>query len=514
MNAAIAVPDASIDARLAAVLQQFGFTSLSVSQDTLIRASIAGQDVLGVLPTGGGKSACYQIPGVVTGEKTIVISPLIALQDDQVRALRDRGVRAFAYHSNLDEVRRNAVRYYYKHAPQNEGSFLYVSPELLLTEQFQKDFKGVQFDRLAVDEAHCVSTWGDGFRPDYQRISIAKERMLIPITSAFTATIDAKIEADIKSRLPLRQDMLKVSAEPMRENLKLLVEKQPAIEGESTVVRGKRRFARLLKRLTDERFKGPTIVYCRSQEQSARLFLKLRKMKAFLRKHGYTPYVYHAAVSYGEKEEALRGFKSDAFPLVFATSAFGMGIDRADVRQIIHYNTPITLIDYAQQIGRGGRDGRATLCTTFHDPDWLSGYHAMQVHGSLPDYIFTERVLGSLLRKLSKQGQKRRTVFTIAAYVQGMRHMVEASDELKNKKVYLEKVRTSLELLRKAGLVADGALGVVAEEIVPGSRKQERLIEATQMRERMLVRERSRLLEFFNAEKPDQTLLWEILKRA
>jgi superfamily II DNA helicase RecQ len=237
-------------------------------------------------------------------------------------------------------------------------------------------------------------------------------------------------------------------------------------------------------------------------------------MKAFLRKHGYTPYVYHAAISYGEKEEALRGFKSDARPLVFATSAFGMGIDRADVRQIIHYHTPITLIDYAQQIGRGGRDGRATLCTTFHDPDWLSDYQAMQVHGALPDYIFTERILGNLLRYLSKVAPEKRKGYTISSYVNRMRRLVEANEELKSKKGYLDKVRTSLELLRKAGLVRDDSVGIVAEEIVPGGVKQQRLIEVTQMRERMLQRERGRLLEFFNAEKPDQTLLWEILKRA
>ena len=191
--------------RMRAALSVFGFERLFEAQDAAIRAAVRGDDVLCIMPTGGGKSACFQIPTIIRNCRTLVVSPLIALQEDQIKALRARGIKAFALHSHMTEAQQTAVRFYFKTARRTEPSFLYISPELLQSKMFVETFSTVQFDMVAVDEAHCVSTWGDGFRPDYQRIKLAVARMKIPQCLALSATIDPKIESDIRQRLPLRE---------------------------------------------------------------------------------------------------------------------------------------------------------------------------------------------------------------------------------------------------------------------------------------------------------------------
>src|SRR5262249_2637206 len=158
----------------------------------IIEAILEGKDVLGVLPTGYGKSACYQIPGLVKNDITLVISPLIALQEDQIAKLRAKGIHAYAIHSNMPQAKRNAARLAVKML-KNQPRFLYLSPEMLLNREFHAAFNNVEFGRLAIDEAHCVSTWGDSFGPDYQRIQPAVEQMHVKSICAFTATVDPKI---------------------------------------------------------------------------------------------------------------------------------------------------------------------------------------------------------------------------------------------------------------------------------------------------------------------------------
>ncbi len=499
----------SFEEELRQALARFGYTSLSTEQDLIIRESIQGRDVLGVLPTGGGKSACYQIPGVVRKAKTIVVSPLIALQEDQVSALRKLGIQAFAVHSGMDESKRAAARFYFR-SGREEASFLYVSPELLTTTAFMEQFKDVQFDRLAIDEAHCVSTWGNSFRPDFQRIRAAAERLKIEHTSAFTATIDSRIEQDIRQRLPLRSDVLKVEASPSRPNLILSRQRPPTKGGIRTanLLRAKAIFELLYK----PEYVGPAIVYCSTQEASTSLFLKIHVMEKALSQHRHTPYLFHAGLPFEDKRDALRGFRDDERPLIIATSAFGMGINRADIRQIIHTNPAFTLIEYAQQIGRGGRDGHPALCTTFFTPEGFLQNETSKAAFELPDYDFVERIHGYLLDRLERLKPENRSRYNVHSFVRSIQASVDKSETIKRKKAYMSRVQAVMALLQKVGAIREDANGLQVRVIEPGSDLQLKLLEATAMHSRMELREKERLNRFFTAEDFSQDLLWSILR--
>lgn len=505
--------DGGLKAALQNALSLYSFTHFTPEQEELIRASVQGRDVLGVLRTGNGKSACYQVPGIILRQRTLVISPLIALQENQVRELRDLGIKAWALHSNMDDARKGAVRHYYKVAKSDEPSFLYISPELLLTEMFHETFDHVGFNRLAVDEAHCCSTWGDSFRPDYQRIAVASRRLKIPHCSAFTATVDKKIEADIRKRIPLRPDFLKVSEDPMRPNLKIAFERMLG----SNNTRNPRalfweRFGMLTRQLKDPRYEGPVIVYWNSKDGVTRLYDRIRHNGMFLRETGYTPYVFHADLPYEDKAAALSGFLNDAKPLVIATSAFGMGINRKDVRQIIHYRRPRMLIEYAQQIGRGGRDGEPALCTTFIGTSDNDEFELERVSWDAPTYEGIERVLTNLRRSVGRiVDPVRRRRYNISSFRTWMVKHIKESEQILNKSTYETRFLTSLALLQRVNLIQETKDGLVVHDIEPGGVKQKKLIELTMMHERMLVREQKRVQRFFSSPEPDQQVLWEIL---
>ncbi len=495
---------------LAEAIALFGFDSLKPEQEILINASIAGKHVFGILPTSFGKSACYLIPGLVTGAKTIVISPLIALQEDQVRSLRKRGIQAYALHSGMDEVRKAAVRVFFKRSPKGEPAFLYISPEMFMSETFHQQFLKVRFDRLAIDEAHCVSTWGNSFRPEYLRIRAGAARNAIKHCSAFTATTDAKIERDILARLPLSEDVVRIEASPMRPNLLLHIESQKSgvrLKTES----GRRKLDRLAQLLVMPEFKGATIVYCNSRHAAATLHETMRQSE-FCRLNGYKSYLFHSQIGFDDKKDALTGFLEDEFPLVFATSAFGLGIDRGDVRQIVHYNVPFTLIDYAQQIGRGGRDGKLTRCTVFYSHTEFLQNEIDRISRDMPSIDYVERTLENIRKSIEFAGGRKRK-FNLRAYTSRLRNHVEESEAIKAKEIYMQRFMTTLSILQQTNLITEHAGVITCEEAKQGSVKHDRLIEATKMHERMLAREKERLAEFFGNKSPTQELLWEIVRR-
>lgn len=490
-------------------LQVFSFEKLSDAQMELVQASVAGNDTIGILPTGHGKSACYQLPALITGERTIVISPLIALQQDQVRSLRMRGVKAFMLNSNMTEAEKTAVRFFFKSASPSCPAFLYVSPEMLLKDSFHHLFDDAGFVRLMVDEAHCVSTWGNSFRPDYGRIKTAAKRLGTRVCGAYTATADSQILKDIRARLPLRADAVLVNMDPARENLTLRQEFPASIE-EPRTQRYEKKRKRLFELLTQGEHLGASLVYCGSRRGTDGLCEQLREIPDIARR--YSVYPYHAEMEFEQKQKTHEAFKLDERPLIVATSAFGMGVDRADIRQVIHYHLPKTLIDYAQQIGRAGRDGLPSLCTTLRFSGELlaSEGKAKAETPTINNVEYVYRLLRGVLANKTRAEAKDYDLSIFRSYVQ---KRVDGNTEVKNKPAAIARLNAALVLLIKARVITEDG-GLTVAEFGQGLPGYEFLLKLTLMHERMLWREQERLRDFFSPQTISQSRLWELLRMA
>ena len=322
------------------VLQRyFGFESLRPGQDEVVEAVMAGRDALAIMPTGKGKSLCYQLPALCRPGLTVVVSPLIALMKDQVDALQTRGIAAAAINSSLgtEEYRQvmGALR-------RGELSIIYVAPERFGQEGFMTALQGASVSLLAIDEAHCLSQWGHDFRPDYLRLGRVREALGYPQTVALTATATSFVREDILATLQLREPAVIVSGFA-RENLDFCI---THCEGR------KAKFERILAVVRRWR-KG--IVYCSTRKNVMLVFEELSSQ-------GVNAVAYHAGMTDEERAFSQDAFISARADVVVATNAFGMGIDRADVRFVVHYEIPGSVEAYYQEAGRAGRDGEPSVC--------------------------------------------------------------------------------------------------------------------------------------------------------
>jgi ATP-dependent DNA helicase RecQ len=302
-------------------------------QQEIIRAVLEGKDVLALLPTGGGKSICFQVPAMAKEGLCLVVSPLIALMKDQVENLRRRNITAYAVYSGMT---RKDVESTLKTAARSNCKFLYVSPERLETGLF-KEFLGIlKVNLLAVDEAHCISEWGYDFRPPYLRIAALREELPgIPVL-ALTATATREVEADICSNLRLKNP--DVFRQPFfRENLSF------------SVFRVGSKVDRICGIL--EKVPGSAIVYCSSRK-------KTREVSDGLVRHGIHSQYYHAGLTTEDRNERQKEWKNDRIRVMVCTNAFGMGIDKPDVRIVVHADMPDCPENYYQEAGRAGRDGK------------------------------------------------------------------------------------------------------------------------------------------------------------
>jgi len=323
----------------------FGYDSFRQGQESVINAVLDGRDILAVMPTGAGKSLCYQVPAMLLSGITLVISPLISLMQDQVKALNEAGVDAAFINSSLSEKEMHDT---FKNASKGQYKIIYVAPERLMSEGFVRLAKGVEISMITVDEAHCISQWGQDFRPSYMDIAefvnVLDKR---PIISAFTATATQNVREDIICSLGLTNPYFLVTGFD-RENLFFQVDKPQS----------KDRF--ILDYL--DRHKGESgIIYCATRKNVDSLYTLLKKRSISVAK-------YHAGMSIEERKQMQDDFVFDYTSIVIATNAFGMGIDKSNVRFVTHYNMPSSMENYYQEAGRAGRDGLNSECILLFSP--------------------------------------------------------------------------------------------------------------------------------------------------
>ena len=359
------------------VLQEvFGYPAFRSHQREAIEQVLSGQDALVIMPTGGGKSLCYQIPALIKEGVALVISPLIALMKDQVEALRSNGINAYAINSTLDQQERSHI-----HRELKEGrvKLLYVSPEKVLTEDFMNYLGTLPLSLIAIDEAHCVSMWGNDFRPEYARLSgLVSQFPTIPVI-ALTATADPATQQDIIRQLALRNASTFLGS---FERSNLHIEVQPATQ----------RMGRMLRFLEGHRGESG-IVYCLSRKST-------EKVAGQLRKEGIQAAHYHAQLSRAERDRVQEEFQRDDIQVICATIAFGMGIDKSNIRWIIHYNLPKNIESYYQEIGRAGRDGLPSHTLLFAGFGDVYTYRRMIMNSEAPE-AFKEIQIQKLERMFS-----------------------------------------------------------------------------------------------------------------
>jgi ATP-dependent DNA helicase RecQ len=399
-----------------ALHRYFGFTEFREGQSEVIKSVLAGHDSVVVMPTGGGKSLCYQLPAMVLDGVTLVVSPLIALMKDQVDQLVARGLpttfinSSLAYaetNRRLSEIRRGLYK------------LVYVAPERFRSPRFMESIQGLRVKLMAVDEAHCISHWGHDFRPDYLRLKEAAERLSRPPIVALTATATIHVRGDISNQLGLRQPGVFVAGFD-RPNLRLRVlhlttEKEKLETLKQTLRTGT----------------GSGIIYAATRKSVEQITAKLKM--AGLRVEGY-----HAGMTEAERTRAQNDFMRGKVRAIIATNAFGMGIDKADIRFVIHYHLPGSIEAYYQEIGRGGRDGEPADCILlFNYADTRT--HQFFIEGNHPAPELINRIYHQLF------------TFGVKNLEVAPREIAELLD-LKNEMA----VRTALSILEKAGHIDRG----------------------------------------------------------
>jgi ATP-dependent DNA helicase RecQ len=395
------------------LLETFGIAEFRGAQEAVIQALFDDRSALAVFPTGAGKSLCYQLPAVMFEGVTLVISPLIALMKDQVEKLRSRGIGAARIDSTLadDEVEevfgqlaRGAIR------------LLYISPERLAGSAFRKRLKGLRIPLMAIDEAHCISEWGHNFRPDYLKIARLSRRMGVERILALTATATPAVARDIRRGFRIAA-AAHFEADPHRPNLQLTVTACGEWEKDGLLLEKLRGIA------------GPVIVYATTRHATERV-------ATLLQREGFAARAYHAGLPPEVRAAAQDAFMRNTTRIVVATIAFGMGIDKPDIRAVIHYDLPKCLEGYTQEIGRAGRDGQPACCELLAcaaDTLTLENF----IHGATPSPQALKNLLDRVLR-LAAPGR----LFAVSP------HDLTISNDLRE-----ETVRTVLAYLELAEII-------------------------------------------------------------
>ena len=364
--------------------KHFGHDAFRGGQEPVIRALLAGRSALAVFPTGGGKSLCYQLPALLLDGLTLVVSPLIALMRDQVDALTAKGISAARLDSTLDAEQ---VRDVYERLEAHSLKLLYIAPERFANEAFRQRLKRLPIQLIAIDEAHCISEWGHNFRPDYLKLAKICRRLKIPRVLCLTATATPKVARDIRKEFRITAaDHVQLSFH--RPNLDLRVTPCTAAERKNL----------LLEKLTAT--DGAAVVYVTRQETA-------EEVSTFLAKNGLSSRAYHAGLPADFRADAQNSFMAGETRIIVATIAFGMGIDKANIRAVFHYNLPKSLENYTQEIGRAGRDGLPAICEMLACGDDLTVLENF-IHSDAP----SPRALANLVDRVLRLGP----VFDVSPY--------------------------------------------------------------------------------------------------
>ena len=315
--------------------EHWGYDSFRPCQEDIVNAALDGRDVLAILPTGGGKSVCFQVPALMRDGIAIVVTPLIALMKDQVQNLNDRGIKALCVNAGMG---RREVELTLNNAAYGDFKFLYVSPERLSTRVFQNYVQEMNVNFIVVDEAHCISQWGYDFRPDYLQIGKIRDMVDAPVI-ALTATATPQVAEDIMEKLRFQEKTL-IKSGFERPNLSYIVRK---VEDKS---------GQLLNICSS--VPGTGVVYVRSRK-------KTEELSAFLRAQGHSASFYHAGLGSDSRADRQEKWKKGEIRIMVCTNAFGMGIDKPDVRFVVHFDVPDSPEAYFQEAGRGGRDGKRSF---------------------------------------------------------------------------------------------------------------------------------------------------------
>lgn len=355
------------------VLQQlFGFSSFREGQKEAVDSLLSGHSTLAIFPTGSGKSLCYQFVATQLPHLTLVVSPLLALMKDQLEFLHSKGIAAASIDSTLTPEQNKQVM---NDVRSGQCKILMVSVERFKNERFRQFIESVQVSMLVVDEAHCISEWGHNFRPDYLKLPAYQKELNIPLVLLLTATATKKVKEDMSARFDIAPSNI-IQTGFYRPNLNLYV--RPVLEPRKNQV--------LVEEIQKQQ--GAGIVYVTLQNSA-------EDVARFLQQQGFAAKAYHAGLDSEIRQGIQQDFMNNKIQVVVATIAFGMGIDKSDIRFVIHYDLPKSIENYSQEIGRGGRDGEAANCTVLANLDGLVTIENF-VYGDTPDKSAIERVIGDI----------------------------------------------------------------------------------------------------------------------
>ncbi len=360
----------------------FGFEQLRHGQQTVIEALLAGHSAAAIFPTGSGKSLCYQLPAVILPHLTLVISPLLALMKDQLDFLHSKGIAAASIDSSQDKDTSQRIM---QQVRDGEIKILMISVERLKNERFRRFISQVPISMLVVDEAHCISEWGHNFRPDYLKLPFYCQSLNIPQVLLLTATATPTVIKDMSQKFAISEQHITVTGF-YRPNLDISVQACHEEDKPQALVDLLCRKAEL-----------PTIVYVTLQHTA-------EQVASYLQTHGMQALAYHAGLDSELRQQIQQQFMRGEVPCIVATIAFGMGIDKSDIRRVVHFDLPKSIENYSQEIGRAGRDGQTSYCTVLANTSSLNVLENF-VYGDTPEPESIRYVIQSIYEQQSQSGQ-------------------------------------------------------------------------------------------------------------